>query len=191
MTAAFSLNSGLCLRITVLGRETQPTRGPRFLPLGKKCPRTEREGERACHLYQMGCHPGLREGQPRGYQPVAPTHPNWLWKSESTTVTTVPSTRLQVDDHPVEQNASFMEATTQTASPTMSVVELTRPIALLDRMEEENQCVLVMTALIRQLNLETTGVVLREMVTALTRRSAFPEPLYGSCPLRTSKKGNQ
>ena len=69
-----------------------------------------------------------------------------------------------------------MEATTQTASPTMSVVELTRPIALLDKMEEENQCVLVMTALIRQLNLETTGVVLREMVTALTRRSAFQNP---------------
>ena len=66
---------------------TQPTRGPRLPPLGKKCPRAEREGERACCLYQTGCHPGLRDGQPRGYQPVAPTHPNWLWKSGSTTVT--------------------------------------------------------------------------------------------------------
>ena len=43
-----------------------------------------------------------------------------------------------VDDQPVEQNTSFMEATTQTASPTMSGVELTRPIAPPDRMEEEN-----------------------------------------------------
>ena len=47
----FSLNHGLCLRITVLGRETQPTSGSRFLPLGKESPRAEREGERVCHLY--------------------------------------------------------------------------------------------------------------------------------------------
>ena len=46
-----------------------------------------------------------------------------------------------------------MEATTQTASPTMSGVELTRPIAPLDRTEEENWYVLVMTALIRWLTL--------------------------------------
>ena len=81
--------------------------------------------------------------------------------------------RLQVDDQPVEQNASFMKATTQTASPTMSRVELTRPIIPLDRMEEENQYVLVVTALVRQLNLETTGVVIRETVIALPGRSAF------------------
>ena len=69
-----------------------------------------------------------------------------------------------------------MEATTQTASPTMSRVELTRPTAPLDRMEEENWYVLVVTALIRWLNLETTGVVLREMVTASPGRSAFWNP---------------
>ena len=91
-------------------------------------------------------------------------------------VTLVPSTRLQVDDQPVEQNASFMEATTQTDSPTMSRVELTRPIAPQDRTEEENWYVLVMTASIRQLNLETTSVVLREMVTTLPGRSAFWNP---------------
>ena len=50
-TAAFSLNHGLCLRITVLCRETQPASGSRFLPLDKECPRAEREGERAHHLY--------------------------------------------------------------------------------------------------------------------------------------------
>ena len=77
----------------------------------------------------------------------------------------VPLTRLQVDDQPVEQNASFMEATTQTASPTMSRVELTRPITPPDRTEEENQYVLVMTTSIRLLNLETTGVVFEETVT--------------------------
>ena len=38
---------------------------PDFCPLGKKGPRAERKGERACRLYQMGHHPGLRKGQPR------------------------------------------------------------------------------------------------------------------------------
>ena len=67
VTTAFSLNCCLCPRVTVLGRETQPARGPRFLPLGEKYHRVEREGERACRLYQMVHHPGLREGQPRDY----------------------------------------------------------------------------------------------------------------------------
>ena len=66
-----------------------------------------------------------------------------------------------------------MEAPTQTVSPTMSGAELTRPIAPLDRTEEENWYVLVITALIRQLNLEITGVDLRELVTALPGRGAF------------------
>ena len=69
-----------------------------------------------------------------------------------------------------------MEATTQTASPTMSRVELTRPITPPDRMEEENQYVLVITSLIRQLNLETTGVDLRELVTASAGKDAFRNP---------------
>ena len=91
-------------------------------------------------------------------------------------VATVHLTRLQVDDQPVEQNASFMEATTQTASPTMSRVELTRTIAPPDRTEEENWYVLVVTDLIRQLNLETTSVDLGETVTALPGRGAFWNP---------------
>ena len=85
-------------------------------------------------------------------------------------VAMVPSTRLQV-----EQNASFMEVTTQTASPTMSGVELTRPIAPPDR-TEENWYLPVMTASIRQLNLETTSVDLGETVTALPGRGAFQNP---------------
>ena len=56
-----------------------------------------------------------------------------------------------VGNQPFEQDTSFMEATTQTTFPAMSGVELTRPITPPDRMEEENQYVLVITALIRQL----------------------------------------
>ena len=43
-----------------------------------------------------------------------------------------------VGDQPVEQDTSFVEATTQTASPAMSGVELTGHIPPPDRMEEEN-----------------------------------------------------
>ena len=68
-----------------------------------------------------------------------------------------------------------MEATTQTSSPAMSGVEPTRPITPLDRMEE-NWYVLVITFLIRQLNLETTGVDLGELVTALPGRGDFWNP---------------
>ena len=81
-----------------------------------------------------------------------------------------------VDDRPVEQNTSFTEATTQTASPTMSRAALTRPIAPPDRRKEENWYVLVITASIRQLNLETTSVDLGELVTALPRRGALRNP---------------
>ena len=58
----------------------------------------------------------------------------------------------------------------------MSGVELTSPITLPDWTEEEKWYVLVKTALIRWLNLETTGVVLGDAVTALHRRSAFWNP---------------
>ena len=68
-----------------------------------------------------------------------------------------------------------MEAATQTASTSMSGVELTSPIASPDQMEEENWYVPVVTTSIRWLNLETTGVVLGEMVKA-SPRSAFWNP---------------
>ena len=87
-----------------------------------------------------------------------------------------PLTRLQVDDQPVGQDTSLMEAATQTASTTMSRVELTSPITSPDQTEEENWYVLVMTASIRELNLETIGVILREMVTTSPGRSAFQNP---------------
>ena len=105
------------------------------------------------------------------------------------TYTMVPLTRPQVDNQPIQQDASLMEAATQTTSTTMSRVELTSPIAPLDWMEEENRYVLVMTASIRLLNLETTGVILGETVTTLPRRSAFQNPhmaaiLSGPVPAR-------
>ena len=87
-----------------------------------------------------------------------------------------------VDDQPVEQNTSFMDTTTQTTSPIMSGVELTRPIAPPDRMEEENQYVLVVIASIRQLNLENTSVDLGELVTASPGRGALWDPCMVAVP---------
>ena len=88
----------------------------------------------------------------------------------------LPPRPTQVGHQPYEQNTSFMEATTQTTSPTVSGVELTKPITPPDRMEEENWYVLVVTTLIRQLNMETTSVDLGESVTASPGRGAFQNP---------------
>ena len=103
--------------------------------------------------------------------------------------TMVPSTRLQMDDWPIGQDARLIEAATQTASTTMSRVELTSPISPLDQIEEEKWYVLVVTTSIRQLNLETTSVILRDTVTASPGRSAFQNPcmaavLSGPVPAR-------
>ena len=81
-----------------------------------------------------------------------------------------------LDDQPGEQNAHFMEAATQTASPVMSDVKLTGHIAPLDRMEEENWYVLVITISIRQLDLGTTDDDLGESVTASPGRHAYQNP---------------
>ena len=54
-------------KVAVLGGGTQSTREPRFPTLGEKHHQVEREGERACHVYQMGHHPEFREGQSGGY----------------------------------------------------------------------------------------------------------------------------
>ena len=76
-------------------------------------------------------------------------------------------------NQPDEQDTSFMEATTQTASPAMSDVKLTRCITPPDRTEEENQYILVTTASIRQLNLGCANNDLRESATAPPGRDAF------------------
>ena len=88
----------------------------------------------------------------------------------------VPSTRLQVEDQAIGQDASLIEAATQTASTTMSGVELTSPIASPNQTEEEKWYVLVVTASIRSLNLEMTSVILGDTLTASSEGSAFWNP---------------
>ena len=88
----------------------------------------------------------------------------------------VPSTRLQVGDWPIGQDASLIEAATQTASATMSGVKLTSPIAPPKQTEEEKCYVLVVSTLIRRLNLEMTSALLGDMVTTLPGGSAFCNP---------------
>ena len=58
----------------------------------------------------------------------------------------------------------------------MSGVKLTSPITPPNQMEEEKQYVLVVTTLIRSLNLEMTGAILEDTVTALPGGSAFHNP---------------
>ena len=63
--------------------------------------------------------------------------------------TTVTSTKLQGEDQQIGQDARLTEAAIQTASATMSGVELTNPTAPPKQMEKEKQFVLVVTALIK------------------------------------------
>ena len=64
-----------------------------------------------------------------------------------------------------------------TAAP---VVELTCPTMLSDQTKEERQYMLVVTALVRRLNLEATGVILRDTVTALAGGVTFQNPQMGA-----------
>ena len=75
-TAAFSPDCGLCLRVTILGGEIQPTSQSRFLPLGEEHPGTKGKCEGACCLLQTRHHPELGKNWPRKYELVAPTHHN-------------------------------------------------------------------------------------------------------------------
>ena len=74
--------------------------------------------------------------------------------------TTVLSTKPKMEDWATGQDTSPIEATTQPASATPSVVELTSPIIPPDWMEEERWYMLVVTTSMRSLNLETTRVIL-------------------------------
>ena len=75
-----------------------------------------------------------------------------------------------------ELDTSLTEATTQTASMAASCVELLRCITPLDGMEEENWYLLVITALIRQLNLGSASDNLGESSTALPGGDTFWNP---------------
>ena len=197
VTAAFSLNCGLCLGITALGGETQPASWSRFLPLGEECPRAERESRRACGLFQKDVIQGLGRidpgttsqwpqttptnlrsedvGYARAQEPHVTISPSFGPIPEGR-YTMVPSTRLWVEDQLIGQDASYIEAATQTASATVSGVELTSAITSATWMEEEKWYVLVVTSSTRSLNLETTSVVLRDTVTASSKGSAFWNP---------------
>ena len=72
------------------------------------------------------------------------------------------------------------------------VVELTSLIIPSDQTKEERQYVLVVTALVRRLNLEATSVILRDMVTALAREVTFWNPWMPAVPAWTQwrEKGN-
>ena len=78
---------------------------------------------------------------------------------------------------PTSQATSPIRALAQIVPTTGSVVKLTGPLIPSDQMEDKRQYILIVTALVRRLNLETTGVILRETVTTLV----------GEWPLRTPK----
>ena len=99
--------------------------------------------------------------------------------------TTVPSTKLWMEDWLIGQDASPIEAATQTASTTTLVVELTSPIVPPNWTEEEKQYVLIVTTSVRSLNLETTAVVLGDTVTTSAWGGAFQKPRANS-----RKRGN-
>ena len=73
---------------------------------------------------------------------------------------------------PLERDAIVLS----TMPTTASVVELTSPIILPDQTEEERWYVLVVTASVRRLNLESTRVVLRDTVTTSAGGAAFQNP---------------
>ena len=99
--------------------------------------------------------------------------------------TTVLSTEPKMKDWPTGQDASPIEAVTQLVPPTASVVKLTSPIIPSSQTEEERWYMLVVTASVSRLNLEVTGVILRDMVTTSAGDGAFQNPqmvavLHGS-----------
>ena len=75
-----------------------------------------------------------------------------------------------------EHDAGFTETTTQTTSLAMSNAELTGHITLPDRMEKRNWYVLVVTTLIRQLNLWPVDNDLRESSTTPLEGISFQNP---------------
>ena len=81
-----------------------------------------------------------------------------------------------MEDWLTGQDASPIEAATQPASPTASVVKLTSPIAPPKWTEEERWYVLVVTASVGSLNLETTGIIPWGHHDHLGRGGAFQNP---------------
>ena len=85
-------------------------------------------------------------------------------------------TESKMGDWLTDQDVGFIGAMTWIVPTMASAVKLTSPITPSDQTEEEKQYMLVMTALVRRLNLKTTGVVLRDMVTTSAGGLAFWNP---------------
>ena len=77
---------------------------------------------------------------------------------------------------PTCKATSPIRVTAQIAPTTGPVVELTGPLIQSNQAEEERWYVLVVTALVRRLNLEATRVILRDTVTTLAGGVAFKNP---------------
>ena len=71
---------------------------------------------------------------------------------------------------------SPIEVVTQVVLATGLVVKLAGPLIPSDQAEGERQYVLIVNPSVRRLNLEATGVILRDMVTASARGVAFENP---------------
>ena len=74
------------------------------------------------------------------------------------------------------QATSPMGAVAQTVPTIGPVVELTVPLVPSDQAEGERWDMLVVAAFVRRLNLEATGVILGDTVTALAKGVAFENP---------------
>ena len=138
---------------------------------------------------------GPRKDCPRNCKLVAPTHHNWHQRHRSNSaeaqetcgtliVWTSPweercqflLARSKMENWPIGQDTGLVEAMAQHVSATASVIELASPIVPPDQTEEERQYMLVVTALVRRLNLETTGAILRDTVTTSAGGVAFQNP---------------
>ena len=108
-----------------------------------------------------------------GHTPPAPADP--LLERGAMVLSTEPKVVVP-KDLPTSQATSPIKALTQIVPTTGSVVELTSPNIPSNQTEEERWYVLVVTALVRRLNLEATGVILIDMVTASAGRVAFQNP---------------
>ena len=80
---------------------------------------------------------GSMESKSAGVQETCGITPSSFGSPSERGDTTVLSTRLQMEDQPTGEDASPIEATTQPASATASVVELTSPIIPPNWTEEE------------------------------------------------------
>ena len=105
------------------------------------------------------------------------------------------STKPKMEDWLTGQDARPIEAVTQLVPTTALVVELTSPIIPSNQTKQERQYMLVVTVLVRRLNLEATRVILRDMVTTSAGGVAFQNPQMAAVlpgPIRGRRAiGNQ